>query len=80
MKENNITLESWYTHHNSEGWKKNPGNVMEGILADNRSGSEVEEALCQMDKIPRKGVTTKKGQPKNVRSAKLWTEDLQVLG
>ena len=70
MKLINLNLYSWHPHCNSEGWKQEPVNGVEGVMAENRPGSEAEESLRQMDEIPIDGVTTEKGEPKTFNAFK----------
>ena len=53
MKVMHLTLDSWSPHQDPEGWKQDSYG-MDGDLADENLGGEVEEALGQIVGASRK--------------------------
>ena len=78
LKVIHFTLDSQRPHRDSEVWKQDSGDVLEGSMAEIRAGSEAQEALHQMDKITRQGVTTENGEPKTSRAVNPWLEYILV--
>ena len=74
----NLTLDYWFPHRDSEGWKQDPDGRGSDISEDNLE-VEAQEASGQITGMTSKGDSAEKGEPKTVRAEQHWFSDLQVL-
>ena len=78
MKVMHITLDSWHSQFDPEGWKQDPDGLGSDMLEDNLGGGD-EEILGQINGTPIKESATEKGDTKTFREAQRWFYELQVL-